>query len=37
MMRLKVYIPYGFKIIGVSSFDEVNKIATQYQRWEYIQ
>ena len=35
-MMIKVYLSRGWKIIEVGSIDEVQAIASKYQRWEYV-
>ena len=35
-MKIKVYLPNGYKIINVEVWDSIKKIADQYQRWEYV-
>ena len=34
-MRIKVYLPNGYKIVAVSVADDVKKIAERFLRWEY--
>jgi len=35
-MRIKVYMPQGYKIVNVSVADDVKKIADKFERWEYV-
>lgn len=35
-MKIKVFLPTGYKIVRVSTADDIKKIAEKYQRWEYV-
>ena len=35
-MKIKVYLPHGYKIVRVSVADDVKKIADSFERWEYV-
>jgi len=35
-MRIKVYLPNGYKIVNVSVTDDIKQIAKKYLRWEYV-
>ena len=35
-MKIKVFLPSGYKIVGVNVFDDVKKIADKFERWEYV-
>ena len=35
-MKIKVFMPYGYKIVMVQVADDVKKIASKYLRWEYV-
>ena len=35
-MKIKVYLPNGYKIVSVNVADDVKKIANEFQRWEYV-
>ena len=35
-MKIKVYLPHGYKIVSVSVADDVKKIADNFERWEYV-
>ncbi len=35
-MKIKVYLPTGYKIITVQSQDSIKDIAAKYHRWEYV-
>ena len=35
-MKIKVYLPSGYKIVSVLVADDVKKIAEKFLRWEYV-
>jgi len=35
-MKIKVYLPYGHKIVTIYAQDSIKKIAARYPRWEYV-
>jgi len=35
-MKIKVFIPSGYKIVSVNVADDVKKIAEKFLRWEYV-
>jgi len=35
-MKIKVYLPNGYKIVNVEVCDSIKRIAEKYQRWEYV-
>ncbi len=35
-MKIKVYLPNGYKIVNVEVWDSIKRIAEKYQRWEYV-
>ena len=35
-MKIKVYLPGGYKIVSVYVFDDIKKIADKFERWEYV-
>jgi len=35
-MKIKVYLPGGYKIVNVYVFDDIKKIADKFERWEYV-
>ncbi len=35
-MKIKVFIPSGYKIVRVLVADDVKKIAEKFNRWEYV-
>ena len=35
-MKIKVYLPNGYKIVNVSIADDVQSIADKFNRWEYV-
>lgn len=35
-MKIKVFLPNGYKIVSVQVADDVKKIADKYDRWEYV-
>ena len=35
-MKIKVFFPNGYKIVRVQVADDVKKIASKFQRWEYV-
>jgi len=35
-MKIKVYLPDGYKIITVLVSDHIKRISDKYQRWEYV-
>lgn len=35
-MKIKVFIPGGYKIVRVEVLDDVKKISDKFIRWEYI-
>jgi hypothetical protein len=35
-MKIKVYLPNGYKIITVSVQDSIKAISEKYARWEYV-
>ena len=35
-MKIKVYLPSGYKIVSVTGADDVKKIAEKFLRWEYV-
>jgi len=36
MMKIKVYLAKGYRIINVSVSDSVKEISKKYGRWEYV-
>jgi len=36
MMKIKVYLTKGYRIINVSVSDSVKEISKKYGRWEYV-
>ena len=35
-MRIKVFMPDGYKVVNVNVADDVKKIAEKFLRWEYV-
>jgi len=35
-MKIKVYLPTGYKIVNVEVLDDVKSISEKYQCWEYV-
>ncbi len=35
-MKVKVFLPYGYKILHVTGADGIQSIAKKYLRWEYV-
>ena len=35
-MKIKVYTPTGYKIVTVTTQDNVKAISERYHRWEYV-
>ena len=35
-MKIKVFVPGGYKIVNIEVKDDVKMIANKYQSWEYI-
>ena len=36
MMKIKVYLAKGYRIINVSVHDTIKEISEKYSRWEYV-
>jgi len=36
IMKVKVYLTKGYKIVNISVTDDVRTIANKYNRWEYV-
>ena len=35
-MKIKVFLPSGYKVVHVEVADDVKQIADKYLRWEYV-
>jgi len=35
-MKIKIFLPNGYKIVTVQVADDIKSIAEKYLRWEYV-
>ena len=35
-MKIKVFMPTGYKIVQIVVSDDIKKIADKFDRWEYV-
>jgi len=35
-MKIKVFMPTGYKIVQIVVSDDIKKIADKFERWEYV-
>lgn len=35
-MKIKVFIPGGYKIVSIMAHDDIKKISEKFMQWEYV-